>query len=283
MIFTLIYFTIQFTLSSAIILLNGLVLFALLKKRALHTPSNAVLGCLYCSDLLMGLLSLAIWAVNTHKLLGNPVDRDKTILSVFNAYLVFTGLSSIFMMLVNLDRFAAICHPYKYLQYATTRHYKFLFFCTCFGYAIILSITYIVDALCGAYSTRVIFNVIFAATILALICCNWKIFKVIQRHRKQIASVERSICANRTRFQKETRRYGIILLLIIIFMVCKVPRIIYFILLSRVKDKTSLYRLALASDILLLLNSFLNPFVYFFGIKSIRKIFKEEMCCQRPV
>ena len=282
MISTIIYLTAQFILSSAVIVLNGLVLLALLKKRALHTPSNAVLGCLYCSDLLMGLFSLAICAVNIHKLLGNSVDRDKALLTVFNAYLIFTGLSSIFMMLVNLDRLAAICHPYKYLQYATTKHYKSIFICTCFGYAIVLTIAYVVDVFYGAYSRRVIFNVIFTVTILTLISCNWKIFKVIQRHRKQIASVERSICAARTRFQKETRRYGIIVLLIIIFMVCKVPRIIYFILLSRLKDKSSLYRLSLASDILLLLNSFLNPFVYFFGIKSIRKIIKEVMCCQRP-
>ena len=279
----LLHFFIPPILSIAAILLNGLILIALVKTRSLHTPSNALLGCLCCSDLLIGILYISRWALHASVAFGKPyLNHVESLQIIVILHLVLTGLSSLFMTLVNFDRFAAICYPYKYVQYTTLRLHAVISISIFFIYVIIMCVTFPVDMRFHSNATAVNFFIVFSITTIILIVCNWMIFKVILRHRKDIASTERSINRQHDRFQSDSNRYRIILILLIIFVVCKVPQIIiYFIAISSITEVgTSIFVLLGVSDILLLLNSFLNPLVYCFRITSFQMAVKDVLCCR---
>ena len=277
------FLIIQFVLSLSVVILNGLIMAAFVKKKTLQTPSNAVLGCLCCSDLLIGILTLPIWGIYVSLALNHSFwDNKLLMISIAEAFLVFTGLSSLFMLLVTLDRFTAICHPYKYLEHAVAKRYAVISACTCACYIFLFTATYIIDKLYQIYSVAIVIITVFSATSFILICCNLKILKVIRRHRREIVSVERQINSQNSGFSRETKRYHTIVLLVILYFSCKVPHIalFVFILMQKLRFTVSLFILAKVSDILLLVNSICNPLVYCLSISSFRNAVKEILCCR---
>ena len=270
--------------SSFAILFNGLFMVALVKKKSLHTPSNAVLGCLCCNDLLIGIISMPLWILNTSidfKSLDHNAAGHFVIIS--KIFYVSTGLSSLFMMLVNLDRYAAICQPFKYLQNATAKLYAVISICTFVIFVLLMSITLVIDRVYDVYSAIFILITMLLLITLSLIFCNWKIIIVILRHRRSIASVERQSVTQHSEFQRETKRYHIVVLLIIFYVLLNLPSRVSLILF--VVHKTRFTDLLLifymVSNVLLLLNSVINPLVYCFRIRVFRSAVRDLFCCKR--
>ena len=273
------YLSLLLVLSISVILLNGLFMISLVKTKSLHTPSNAVLGCLCCSDLLIGVASFLAWAIDIASIVRNQLISYDIFVVIFQALMVFTGFSSLFIILATCDRYAAICHPYKYRQYATSKLYAIISICTCLVYALAISLSYVMDEFYQTYSRHVILAIVFLATSAVLIYCNWKILRVIRRHRRQIASVERHFERQNSGFQCDTNRYYIVLLLLILFGFCKIPRIIFFFNINRTMNLLSFITLII-TDFMLQLNSLLNPLVYCFRIRLFRNAMKELICCK---
>ena len=270
------YLSLHLILSISVILLNGLFMISLVKTKSLHTPSNAVLGCLCCSDLLMGIASFFAWTVDITSFVDTQWNNFELAFEIIQARMVFTGLSSLFIILATFDRYAAICHPYKYLRYATSKLYAIISICTCLVYALPISTSYVMGRFYGKYSRKVIFAIIFTATMTVLIYCNWKILRVIRRHSRQITSVERRFDGQSNRFQCDTNRYYIVLLLLILFGFCKIPRIILFFSINI----HSFLILSITADIMLLLNSLFNPLVYYYRLRLFRNAMRELICRQ---
>ena len=270
-------------LSTSVVFLNGLFLTALFKTRSLHTPSNTILGGLCCSDLLIGIFALPQWIL----LIREKADtfNGQTYFVFFSSFLLCTGLSSIFMTLVNLDRYAAICHPFKYLQYATPKLHATISIFTCLAFVAAVGVAYGLNHIFGRNYTIVIFVMLVVAAKCTWIYFNWKILLVIRRHRREIASVERHISGQQNRFQSDTKRYRIIVLLIILFAFCKLPPCIFYMLIivGSVEISNLLLIPALVSDILLLSNSLFNPLVYYISTSVFRTAMKSVLCCQRDI
>lgn len=281
-IFTVTYHAVKLFLSISVVILNGLILFACAKKRSLRTPSNAVLGFLCCIDLVIGIVTLPLSVLHVLISFSNSYyDMIAPFIAISRVYWMVAGLSTLFMKLVNLDRYAAICHPFKYMQLGTTKIYVITSACTCLVYALLMSVTYFMDNLYNTYSEFMVFVIVFSAAKITLIYCNWQVFKVLRRHRRQITSVERINDGQCRGFQSETKRYRVILLLVILFAVCKLPHIISYVLIVIVKAywTLSFYTFVLVSDFLLLLNSLVNPLVYYLRIRVFRNAVKEVFCC----
>ena len=275
-------FYIYCILAITTIFLNGLFMTALVKNRSLYTPSNAVLGCLSCSDLLVGIFSC--FQVLILVLRKSGYAHGTVQLALFNALLLLIGLSCLFITLVNLDRYFAICHPYKYLQYATSRLYVRISISSCFLCSLVTIIALVMDNIYRSYSAAVIFIITVCGILSILIFCNWKILKVIHRQRREIASLRRGADLDQSRFQSETKRYRIIALLVIIYVICKVPPSTCYLLIFIWKghSSTSMKIFSNISDVLLLLNSFLNPLVYCCNISVFRNAMKGILYCHRP-
>ena len=276
-----VYVFVQPTISVCVVVLNCLLIIALAKSRSLQAPSNTVLGCLCSCDLLIGILTLFLWGLNISMTFSNSDYESRNLFSASaKVYLGFTGLSSLFMVMVSLDRYAAICHPYQYLGYSTPKLYTIISASASTVYAIVIILAYVMDNIYDVHVCSVIYAITFIATTTILIYCNWKIWRVIRRHRREIASVERH-----GDISSETKRYRIIIILTILYAVCKLPLIMLYLLLfiRNFGIIEPLRILGFVSDILLVLNSFLNPLVFCFRITGFRNAVKKLLCCQRPV
>ena len=273
--FSEIHFAIEIITSISIILLNGCFMVALVKKSSLHTPSNTILGCLCCSDLLIGiLLFLVLIALRYVEYIDISVAATRAL----NA---LSGLSSLFIVLVNLDRYVAICHPFWYLQYATIKRYSIISVSMLLLYSVCITISLILDKQYTTNSRLLIYSFIYIATILILMYCNWKILRVIARHRREVISIERHV---NERHKSDTARYRIVIGLVIMYLFCKIPGIVFYILLSRARLRKSFLFfpvLVLVFNFLSSLNSVLNPIVYCFRIRVFRDAVKELLRCQR--
>ena len=281
-VFIIVQKTINIVISTFVFLLNGMFMIALVKKRELHNPSNAVLGCLCSCDLLMGILTFLLSIVFLELHFGVSLDQETVIHRMFQTRSVFIALSAIFMTLVNVDRYTAICHPFKYLQHATPKLYAIISTSASLLVVVISSSAIVLDILYNAYSFMLICTIIFIVITLILIYCNIQIIRVIRRHCRAVFSVSCQPENEQSVLQTETKRYRIVLLLFVTFIICKLPTIIslYFIYLFKVKPSGPLKYLLLTSEVLLLLDSLINPLVYYFRLRVFRSAIKEVFVCR---
>ena len=278
----IIYLCCQLILCISAIFFNGLYLIALVKKRSLRTPSNTILGCLCCSDLLIGILTLPLWAYNVLLYANNAVYLNFQKRIVFSmGFLVFMSLSSIFMILVNLDRYAAICHPFKYLQYATSRLYAVISTCSCFFYLTAITTALVLDNIFNTFSAAVIVMIVVCSALITFLYCTWKIIKVIHKHRREIATSSRQ----HSGLQSETIRHRIVTVLTVVFVFFKVPSFIPYVLfvIGKVEVTGAMLMFGMFSSLLLPLNSLVNPLIYYFRIEVLRNAMVDLLCVQRRV
>lgn len=266
------------------VILNGLFLIALVKRRSLYTPSNALLACLCCSDLLLCVVALPIWTTSILsyfmpfysllnltwlKLLENLVEA-------------FANLSIQFIAMVNLDRYAAILHPFVYIKHATCKLWIIISSCTS---AILLFVTiaaHFIDEVFGSNAVFVISIIFYCSIAIIVSFCNWKICKVILKQKQSIASVGGQCDGQQRRYQYEIKRYSLVLILVLMLILCKIPYLSFF-LYKRFDNRRHVAwigTLHFCSDLSMVLNSLLNPLLYYFRISMFRSAMKEVLCCR---
>ena len=277
-----IYCSVELVLSFSIILLNGIFIIAFAAKKVLHTPSNSILACLCCSDLLIGLVTLLIMSLAFSGVIADIYDAKY--IFMFNLFVAALGISSLFMALVNLDRYFAICHPFKYLQHASPKTYTVISTSACIVFSLVIAACYILDGIyIYLHSVILIPMLIVGTTGIIIVYSNWKILKVIRRHQREIVSIERNCNRNSVGFQRERRRYRIIVILSVVFIFCNLPPSVVYslIIVKNIQLTGAAFYTSMVADVLLLLNSLLNPLVYCFSIRQFRTAMKSVFCCQR--
>ena len=273
----------QLVLSITVVCLNGPFLIALLKTASLHTPSNAALGCLCFSDVIIGTVSIISWSLLSSIMFGDYVeDFTKLFALMIKLYFIIVGFSALFIIAVNLDRYASICHPYKYLQYATPKLYVIISVCAVFSYAAVVCCLLLIFNI-YTYYVQLLMAIVIGITILIIVFCNWRIFRIIRRHRRQI--VAQVTCEHHNRLDREGKRHNVIVVLVISFLICNMPIILLTIGLPfDLPIESRLYSsVSILSHFFVELNSIINPLVYLFRIRIFRNAVKELFCFQRQV
>ena len=283
--FLVIHIVVEIVISMLALSLNGIFIIALVRKKTLHSPSNAALGCLCCSDLLIGILGCCMSILLAFLVFGTLPDEVHTYISVFEVRSLFAGLSSMFVTLVNIDRYAAICHPFKYLEYATPKLYAFIAIAGCIFTILEACACIVLDRFYKNNSTNVISTINFIIITCVLLYCNLSIVKVTQRHSREIASIDRQDHVQQSRYQGEIKRYYIVGLLVIIFVLCKLPIItaLFLPIVTSFETTTSFRYLILVSNNICLVDSLLNPLVYYFRLQIFRNAVKDVFCSQRQL
>lgn len=102
---------------------NVLVFLGILRKSELRTVYNASILFLVSTDLLTALITMPTFIVYQGTKLTNP-EKDFSCVALamytFTTFL-FTGLSVVTVILITLERYLAIFHPYKYRNHLTWR------------------------------------------------------------------------------------------------------------------------------------------------------------------
>lgn len=269
----LFFFIFDIIVALSTIICNSIFMITLIKTRSLHTPSNILLGALCFSDLLVGFIVQPITISFFAILRINHAINIPLVTALSVTFYICTGLSFLCIVLVSLDRYVAVCHPYKYHSLATCKTHIYLAIVAtliwiCFaGTRLFLAMTVVFEIIRLSLSALCIIIVIFSYA---------RIYKIISRHRRcmHADSVPSSGGSDTQARGRERRKSCTMAIIIGIFFVCYLPYTALYVshLIRRMYCLNTQFVNILSnwSVFLVLLNSLLNPIVYYARSKEIK-------------
>ena len=253
------------------IICNTVFFITLLKTSSLHTPSNILLGAMCVTDLLAGLVCQPLYIAY---LLGEPGPARSSIVKALNfAYNVTCWNSFVSSLLITLDRYVAICYPYKYQEYATCRKYVYTASCTFVFFVIyaIIQLTFYKNSEIIFWSVQVSLQLL---VIIAVLMMYARIYRVVLSQRKRIASIRDTSGRRKSGISfKERNRTHTVTIILAVFIACYAPHTVYCVerVLYHLGNFEYHRNLALWANYFVLLNSCLNPIIYCARSQEIRR------------
>ena len=250
---------------------NAVFFGTLLRTSLLHTPSNFLLGALCVTDLLAGLVCQPIYIA---VLLSEPGPCCPPLIQAFNfIYELSCWNSFLCSLLITLDRYSAVCYPYRYREYATCKKYAILttgIFVSSAVHSIIKLISY--------KNSQVVFLSLDVSLqllmIVAVLLMYARIYTVVFSQRKRMSSIGDASMRQQSRVSlRERSRTHTVTMILIVFVACYTPYTVFCvqcILYYEGQMKYSL-QLGLWANFLVLLNSCLNPMIYCARSQEIRR------------
>ena len=257
---------------------NSLILVAFVKNPSLISPSNIILISLALSDLFVGLIVQPIyitWRLNQSGLINEAWRQD----ILFLVSVSLSGILCMFSLLsvtaLSADRYLALRLHLRYNEFITERR-----MCCFLGLLSVASV-----AIC---SVTLLFQAYdeFVGSFTALACfvvnavLYLKIYRVVQRHKRQINGLQSGRIPNRglvstLRFRTSSLAMFYVY---IIFLLCYLPYTSLAILHALFRTNTPVKIAFEASWTLVYMNSALNPMLYSWRLKRIRMAVKDILC-----
>ena len=258
---------------------NLLVLVTIWRNPHLHSSSNTLLCGLALSDLCVGLVSeplhigfQAVLFKNSGKITSCTLMKVRNLISVF-----LTVVTVLTVTAMSVDRYLAIYLHLRYEQLVTEKRTRNVILCVWLISGVPLVIV-VFDAM-----TSYLVVTLTIAICLVIISFAWiKNYQVVRNHQvqiqDQIAVATQSF--NMARFRNSAINT---LLLLIIVLLCYTPFLVSKIFLTVNLKRWNFVFLEICY-IFVLLNSSLNPFVYFWRQRDLRARARQlvtRFCCQR--
>ena len=283
---------------------NALIIYVIWKNKALHSPSNTLLGCLAVTDLLVGSLAAPL---NILTKLGEMVNNEDIycVAGVMNSFTGNTSGTSTFLILglISVERYLAIR---LHLRYATTITIKKILRVVTILWLFVISL-----ASLRFWDTKEVFfrPVLIMGTALStgvVVFCYGNIFLHVRRHRQQIlnhVSVSmntrnKKVCINNS-INSEERKTMVrqkkstltMVYILLFFFLCYFPALVYQVVAAtamRTGEHSQSLRIAYRIVFTLVeLNSSLNPVLYCLRITELReavvKVVKKPVKRRRDV
>lgn len=247
---------------------NSIIVTVILRTTALRTCSNLFLGNLVLSDLLVGTMVQPLFIIyKTGEALGKYSCVAHALFST-SAWLC-AGVSFLTLTALNCERHIVIFAPLRYKTLVTPRSVLKM------SLGIWLLSLFLVSS--RFYGLNNIAFYVTCCTIIAIsfvtfLVVSVRIHRVVQRHRMQIA-VNHQIREVKS-WQREAREAGHarnVAWVTLIFFACYLPTLMIMIAYTVIGYTVKLKTVYLWSDTLVFLNSSLNPAVYCWRNKGIRK------------
>ncbi|XP_020603802.1 histamine H2 receptor-like [Orbicella faveolata] len=261
---------------------NALILVALRKDSTLHPPSKLMFRCLTVTDLCVGLISQPFYVIQLMSIIHKQEKLCYAMVSI-NAFTsqFFCGVSLYTLTAISVDRLVALRLGLRYTQVwrvITLRRTR--------GIMIIIWILNI-SMLClkrfwmPDLMSQVITALIYTPLALAAFSY-FKIYVTLRRHRIQLRAVAQQGKPNRggmsplniKRYRK-TVSTGLCVQLVLV--ACYLPYAIV-VAVAHARGYSPAHNLAVRITItLVLLNSSLNPILYCWNIRGVRKAVKDTI------
>ena len=256
---------------------NTVFFITLIKTRSLHVPSNVLLGALCVTDLLICTVLQPTGIYITVNLLLTGVEKMEWIELAFD---VMFGFSLTIIILVSLDRYVAICHPFWYQRKATCRTHIITTVVSCIIVSSLFTPEYFVaqkrykSVLAGAKIVGKTIHYLLPAVIILF--CYLKIYLVIRKQRISQVTVGEITDSERTEFVRKKKERGkawTISLILACFFICYAPSTIWALIKGKpcCADPDVMFTASLWTTFALILTTVLNPIVYFLRSKEVRR------------
>lgn len=247
---------------------NSIILTAILKTKALRTCSNYFLGNLVLSDLLVGLMVQPLFVLyKTGEALGKYSCLAHGLFST-SAWLC-AGVSFLTLTALNCERHIAIFSALRYKSLVNPRivlKISLLIW--------LLSLLLVSSRFYGLSNAvfHAICSTIIATSLVTFIVISIRINRVVQRHRMQIAINQQvKEVQSWQRQAQETGHARNVAWVTFIFFACYFPTLAVMIAYTVVGYTVKLKTVYLWSDTLVFLNSSINPGIYCWRNRGIRK------------
>jgi len=256
-----------FLIISAIIF-NSVTIQALRKTSSLPQPLKTLLLNLAVSDLGVGLLVEPFYFGLLVKWLQRDNSTDATCTSFLVISCLFTAASFLGVMVLSTDRFLAV-HLHLRYQELMTHKWAVAVVISIWVFSAFVSLVFVY-----ANISNVVISVIGVVCLLITAALYFKIYKAVRRHRNQIQALQvqqvaqNGQTANAARLRKSA--VGVFYVYLV-FWLCYVPQFCNFAVFVISSITTGVKVFAITSTTLLFLNSTLNPVIYCWKMRRIRR------------
>ena len=266
-------------LSYTAIMLNSVTIYALRKTLSLPKPLKVLLLSMAISDLAVGVLVQPLFiAYLVTKLEQNTGNRSSftTTYIVFSTAVYLFGLASLFsVMALIADRFLGVHLHLRYQELVTHKRVV----------AVVISI-WIFSAFCSLIRlwipvdldiSDVITSIAVAAFVLTSALLNYKRYVAVRHHANQIHAqqVQQEKQNGEGLNSARLRNYAMgTFLVYLTFLLCYFPRICT-IVYKKIGTSTTIERWQLYTLTLVFVNSSLNPLIYCWKMRHIRRTVME--------
>ena len=245
------------------ILLNLLVMIAVKTKARLQRKSNIALACLASTDLMVGLVAQPLLIAVMVNLSG--VCSLQIAVKFFANFFCFASFTHLF--LITMDRCIAITYPFIYIQ-TVTKARVLIGSALAWALTVIIHIVFFIDD----RLFESIISVLGTALIVIILLCNAIVYREARRHEKQIAS-QQVDDATRENFLSQNRAFKLTLTIIVLVIISYLPTVSFRRLrepLKNIVNLDKLWAIHVAVSTLVILNSFVNPLVYYLRVREFR-------------
>ena len=248
---------------------------AVATKGRLQRKSNIALACLATADLMVGIIGQPLMiAVTITTLQGKTTSETcsiQTATKLCNNFLIISSL--VHLLLMSVDRYVTIMHPYKYMSIVTK-------FRLLVASAIAWIFCSILHLFLLFYNPRTFWSankLLGGAFIVIIVVCHAIVYKETRRHEQQIAAQQVSPEA-RESFLKEKRALKLTAIVLSVLIFCYLPAFSFRSARNALKGKFSLdviYAVLFATICLATVNSLINPLIYCAKQRQFRVAFIE--------
>ena len=256
-------------------MMNIVTIYALMKTSLPSNSLKILLLSLTFSDLGVGVLGFPLQMTYLmDKLRCKLSNRPAVITSnVFVTLLFLSSLSSI--VAISADRFIAIQLPLRYADVVTRKRifavitviwlFSSVFSSLCYGFQVI-----------PVYSAFVVLVVIECFSFLVTTLSSYTIYLTVRRHKEQMNTqiqhaIQNGIMMNVRRCGSEKSSHGT-LMIYLLFWVCYLPHLVISIVRDiHASQNAIIDGLFYFSQTLVLFNSSINPVIYCWKMRPIRR------------
>ena len=252
-------------LSYTTIMLNIVTIHAIRKASSMPKTLKTLLLSLAVSDLGVGLLCQPLYISVLAKLSRTQNPDCYTLLGFGFIISVFFFATFLGVLAISVDRFLAIHLHLRYQELVTPKRAVILVISIWLSSAL-LSLVSLLVPMTIAYLVLAITGILCLVTSGLLFL---KIYLTVQRHRNQIQALQAyTQIANTARLRKSAVETFYIYL---VFLKCYLPNFCSFAIMAVSKFSSGVKVFVISAITLILLNSSLNPVVYCWKMRHIRR------------
>ncbi|EDO38977.1 predicted protein [Nematostella vectensis] len=252
---------------------NLILIIAIWSCNSMRTPSNIIICSLACSDIGVGLLAqpLAVAKTVIEAKASSSFDSFCSIHKrsrVSSVY--FCVVSFVCFTAVSLDKYLMVLLHLRYHELVTTRR-VIMFLLIVWALA---ALCILFELCCSSVITMVLFIGAIVCFIVTLTSYVW-VYRTVRRHQKAIhdqlhavATESRDKSLYMTRVRKNTMS---MILVYVWFVICYLPFVVVTVVGAVWSGNESAIQSALlCTGTVIFLNSFVNPFLFYWRIKDFR-------------
>ena len=253
---------------------NFIILHAIRKAPDLHSPSFLLLCCLAVPDLLVGAICQPVLvALNITDILDDLNAFCILTMIQFMTGYITSAVSALTLTAVSIDRLLALTLHLRYNAIVTVpRVFQTAFFFWIFCITVVALKIWMSNAEWNFIPVAISF-----LTLCVVTFSTSKIFLIARRHKRQIKSQTRaalSLQTNTVNVLKCKKSAATVLYIYGLFLIFYIPFIVTIILETLVGYTRTMKIVFSYTTTAVFINSFLNPIVYCWRIREIRRAVK---------